>query len=515
MNVPSCSCLRLVLGDQLNLDHSWFDSENDDVLYVLAELHQEAAYVRHHVQKVAAFFLAMESFASTLEEQGHKVLYLDLDDSAAFDDLEALVVELARESGASRFEYQRPDEFRLVKQLEGICDALEIETACCDSEHFLLPFDEIDKQFEKGTAHRMEAFYRRMRRKLDILVDSEGEPEGGEWNYDEKNRKKLPQDQSLPSQELFGNDTSEVLKRIRRHEVETIGNDGDGKTDWPVNREQSLSLLTHFLEHGLPLFGPYQDAMTTRGWALFHSRLSFSMNTKMLSPAEVVSAVLDAWKDNDSVSLPSVEGFVRQIIGWREYMRGMYWANMPGYASHNELGHDSDLPGWYWSGDTRMACVAHAIGQSLDHAYAHHIQRLMVTGNFALLAGVDPDQVDQWYLGIYADAIEWVEMPNTRGMSQFADGGLVASKPYCSSGQYIKRMSDYCGDCHYKVGQRTGEQSCPFNSLYWHFLSRHESALSSNPRMAMPYRNWEKMDKEKKQQILETAENFLSDIENL
>lgn len=515
VKIPKCAKLRLVLGDQLNIRHSWFENPEEDVLYLVAELHQEATYTRHHVQKVAAFFLAMQAFAKTLSERGHHVLYLDLDQTAAFESLEALLKHLLRESGAQCFEYQRPDEYRLLSQLEKFCDSLDIPTQCRRSEHFLLRFGEIPQHFEKDKSHRMEAFYRRMRKSLRILVDEDGNPHGGEWNYDAENREKLPKDIDLPEPLLFGNSADEIHERLERHAIETIGRRGDGQVNWPVTREQSLELLEHFVSVLLPRFGPYQDALSKRDWVLFHSRLSFSMNTKMLSPAEVISAVLEAWGDSEGIPLSSVEGFIRQIIGWREFMRGMYWANMPEFGRTNALDHQRDLPGFYWDGDTRMACMAHAIGQSLDHAYAHHIQRLMVTGNFALLAGIDPDQVDDWYLGVYADAVEWVEMPNTRGMSQFADGGLIASKPYCASGQYIRRMGDHCSGCHYAVSKRSGEGSCPFNSLYWHFMSRNEQALSGNPRMAMPYRNWQRMGDEDKQDILETAERYLADLSSL
>ena len=515
MNIPACQTLRLVLGDQLSLAHPWFESPDEEVLYVVAELHQEATYVRHHVQKISAFFLAMQAFAAQLEKRGHQVRYLDLDDTGPFDDLPALIEHLVEGSGCKRFEYQRPDEYRLLSQLESVCDALDIESCVVRTRHFYVPFDQLDRHFEAGKAHRMEAFYRRMRKAEGLLVDSDGEPEGGDWNYDSKNREKLPDEQDLPDKPEFENDASEVVERLESHGINTIGRIPDKTVDWPVSREQSLELLDWFVSEALAQFGPYQDALSTRDWALFHSRLSFSLNTKMLSPREVIDAVVDAWRDDSDIPLSSVEGFVRQVIGWREYMRGMYWANMPGYADRNTLGHDAPLPDFYWSGDTKMACMKQAITASLDHAYAHHIQRLMVTGNFALLAGVNPDEVDEWYLGIYADAIEWVQLPNTRGMSQFADDGLIASKPYCSSGQYIRRMGDACDGCWYKVDQRSGERSCPFNSLYWHFLDRHREHFDNNPRMVMPYRNWDRMDDDKKAQILETAQARLEKIEGL
>lgn len=516
VKVPTCRVLRLVLGDQLDAEHSWFRSTDPDVLYVIAELHQEATYVRHHVQKIAAFFAAMAAFADALQKKGHRVRHLDLDETAAFADLPALLDRLIDASGAERFEYQRPDEYRLARQLAGYADDCAVEVRRFESEHFLVPFGEIPQWFPEGRQHRMEHFYRKLRRRLGILVDDEGRPEGGRWNYDADNRKKLPADEPLPEPLRFDNAVAEILERIARHDIPVIGAAPGETLDWPVDRSQSLRLLAHFTRHALARFGPYQDALTARDWLLFHSRLSFSLNSKMLSPAEVVEAALARWRERpDALPLSSVEGFVRQVLGWREFVRGVYWTHMPDYAGLNHFGNDRPLPGFFWTGETDMACMAQAIGQSLEHAYAHHIQRLMVTGNFALLAGIDPDAVDAWYLGIYIDAIEWVELPNTRGMSQFADGGIVGSKPYAASGNYIRKMGDHCADCRYRVDQRSGPDACPFNSLYWHFMVRHREELSGNPRIGMLYGSWDRMDAGRREAILETAEAQLENIEKL
>lgn len=516
MNVPACQRLRLVLGDQLDGAHPWYDDTDEDTLYVIAELHQEATYTRHHVQKVLAFFLAMAAFARRLEAAGHRVLHLDLDATTGFDDLPALLEHLLAESGAQCFEYQRPDEFRLLEQLSRFCDALEIPSQCVRSHHFLVPFDDIEDWFPSDRQQRMEHFYRRVRKQTGWLMDEEDKPVGGKWNYDVENRKAMPADVVPPEALVFDNPVNEARERLQRHDIETIGRlDGDTFA-WPIGRDQSLQLLAHFCEELLPCFGDYQDALTDRDWSLFHSRLSFSMNSKMLSPREVVEAVLDAWSgDRDRYPLAAVEGFVRQIIGWREFMRGIYWSRMPGYAELNALGHDRELPEFYWTGETKMACMKQAIDQSLEHAYAHHIQRLMVTGNFALLAGVHPDAVDAWYLGIYIDAIEWVEMPNTRGMSQFADDGVIASKPYVSSGNYINKMGDHCKGCHYDVKTKSGEGACPFNPLYWHFMDRHRERLENNPRIGMIYRSWDRMDDDKRAAVLDSAERLLDQLHTL
>lgn len=514
--------VRLILGDQLNIEHSWFQQVNDDVIYIIAELKQETDYVDSHIQKVVAFFSAMSYFAKELTQQGHQVLHLTLDDTAQFENLDGLLQHYVHEFDADKFEYQRPDEYRLLQQMAKL-KLTNVTKGCCDTEHFLFPFEEIETQFPQDKHIMMEHFYRRMRKRFNILLEDE-KPVGGKWNYDANNRKKLKKQDigNLPQPLMFANNISDILKRIERHHVKTIGG-VDSQLLWPVNRAQSLSLLAHFCQVCLPLFGQFQDAMTTEHdarWSLYHSRLSFSLNSKLLSPREVIDAALSAYEaskaqDKASIDIAQVEGFVRQILGWREYIRGVYWANMPAYANKNHYSANRQLPHYFWDGQTKMNCMKHAIGQSLEFAYAHHIQRLMITGNFCLITGIAPDQVDSWYLGIYVDAIEWVEMPNTRGMALFADGGIVGTKPYAASGSYINRMSDYCKGCHYQIKARSGEASCPFNSLYWRFMNLHRDELNRNPRMGMLYRSWDNMDEQDQQAILDTAEQRLMNLENL
>jgi deoxyribodipyrimidine photolyase-related protein len=361
----------------------------------------------------------------------------------------------------------------------------------------------------------MESFYRAMRKKHGVLMDGD-QPLTGQWNYDHDNRKKLPKGHVVAAPLLFENDVSELADLIQSSGINTIGRIDPKRFIWPVNREQSLRLLDYFVSECLPLFGTFEDAMTTSSWSIYHSRLSFAMNIKMLSPTEVIAAATLAWeKDMEKISFNQLEGFVRQILGWREFMRGVYWAHMPEYNQLNFLEHSTALPEWFWTGKTKMNCLKHAIGQSLDHAYAHHIQRLMVTGNFALLAGVNPDELDKWYLGIYIDALDWVEITNTRGMSQFADGGIVGTKPYVSSAAYIDKMSDYCGSCYYKKSEKVGERACPFNSLYWNFYDRHADKLKRNPRIGMMYKVWERMSQQDRTAILEQAEKNLERINEL
>ncbi|NRA42137.1 MAG: cryptochrome/photolyase family protein, partial [Pseudomonadales bacterium] len=407
-----------LLGDQLNIQHSWFSTVSADTLFVLAELPQEVEYCRHHHQKITAFFAAMQRFSEQLLEQGHDCLYLDLDSTAEMPkSLPALIEQLAEQYQVSEVCYQQPDEYRLSEQLRQWQSASNIDIQRVDSEHFLLAHDEIFTAFKPNTAMRMEAFYRRMRKRFQILMQDD-QPLGGQWNYDQANRQsfKAHDLETIPEPLVFSQCSQAIAERIERHNVNTIG-DAAETNRWPVDRPQALQLLAYFCTALLPQFGRFQDAMTQQSphaWSLYHSRLSFALNTKMLSPQEVIDAAVDAYENNASIDLAQVEGFVRQILGWREYMRGMYWINMPDYANRNALQAKQELPSWFWTGETRMQCLQQAIKQSLQFAYAHHIQRLMITGNFALLAGIDPDQVDAWYLGIYIDAIEWVEMPNTR-----------------------------------------------------------------------------------------------------
>jgi len=490
------------------------------VLYVIAEQYQEATYVKHHIQKIAAFFLAMQKFADALDAAGHNVLHLSLDDSAVFADLPALISELCEQYEASHFEYQRPDEYRLCKQLDDLDLAkANISKAFVETEHFIVPFDQLKNYFTAGKGTRLEGFYRKMRKAHNILMDGE-EPLGGQWNFDIENRSKLKKtDLSVIPQPLkFDNDIGDLLARLDKHKISHFGDIGDSLV-WPVNRKQSLELLDYFCQYGLANFGRFQDAMTANSehaWSLYHCRLSFAINAKIISPLTVINRAIEEFESRpDEISLAQIEGFVRQIIGWREFVRGIYWVNMPVYAETNALDAKRDLPDYFWSGDTKMRCMQQSLTQSLEYAYAHHIQRLMVIGNFCLLAGIDPNQVDRWYLGVYIDAIEWVEMPNARGMSQFADGGLIASKPYTASGSYINRMSDYCSACHYKVKQKVGQSACPFNSLYWHFMERHKDRFGNNARIGMVYRNLEKMDETLRHDTLERADWILDNLNDV
>ena len=513
--MPQPKTLRLVLGDQLNEKHSWFKQPDDTVTYVLMEIRQETDYVTHHIQKVVAFFAAMRAFARRLREGGHNVIYLTLDDPGNLQTIGDNLATLIERNQFTRFEYLLPDEYRLDLQLQQLTEELPVACQARDTQHFLTERGDLEEFFSGKKRYLMESFYRWMRKRHDILLDS-SKPVGGKWNYDLKNRRAYDNRVPIPRALLFENDVSGILETLRKQKVDTIGEIQSPTLIWPVTRSQSLDLLDHFVNNFLPEFGTYQDAMVLANWHLFHSRLSFAMNTKMLHPMEVIEAAIEAWENNPSrIEIQQIEGFVRQILGWREYMRGIYWALMPDLAAKNYFGHQAELPGFYWTGQTRMKCLQAAIGQSLKHAYAHHIQRLMITGNFALLAGVHPSAVDEWYLGIYIDAIQWVELPNTRAMSQFADGGSVATKPYVSSARYIHTMSDYCTTCQYRWNRRHGESACPFNSLYWDFFDRNRKRLENNARVGMMYRTWDRMKNDEKTHILDQAAAYRDNVNSL
>jgi deoxyribodipyrimidine photolyase-related protein len=507
--------LRLLLGDQLNINHSWFNDVNKNVIYVLMEVRSETDYAWHHIQKVIAFFAAMQQFAQLLKNKGHEVIYIKLNDDDNKQSFPENCDQLIKKHAVTHFQYQLPDEYRLDELIRKYTNSLQIPYTVFDTEHFLTSRNELRDFFVGKKTYLMESFYRYMRKKFDILMQG-SEPLTGKWNYDDANRKKLPLNHKATTPLTFNNNVDDIVFELNKSNIKTVGNIDPENFVWPINRKQSLGLLDFFVQECLPLFGTYQDAMTPQDWSLYHSRLSFSLNSKLISPLEVITKAVEEWKKRpDEIEYNQLEGFVRQIIGWREYMRGIYWMKMPGYASLNYFDHQNKLPDWYWTGKTKMNCLKHSIGQSLNYAYAHHIQRLMITGNFALLAGIHPDEVDKWYLGIYIDALEWVEITNTRGMSQFADGGIVGTKPYVSSAAYIDKMSHYCGGCYYNKAKKTGDKACPFNSLYWNFYDRHENKLSANPRISMMYTIWRKMKPDVKAELLVQADYYLKNINDL
>ena len=501
--------LRVVLGDQLSPSLSALsdlDPQRDVVL--MAEVMGECTYVPHHLKKITLVLSAMRHFAQALAAQGVRVRYIRLDDPANTQSLGGEVRRAVAELAPRHVVATEPGEHRVLTDMLGWTEELEIR----QDTRFICSIAEFRHWASGRRGLRMEFFYRDMRRRTGLLMTSAHEPEAGQWNFDAENRKRLPSGVPVPPRPGFSPDgvTQEVITMVRQHFTDGFG-ELDG-FDLPVTAADASAALADFITHRLPGFGDWQDAMQTGEPTLFHAVISPAMNIGLLDPLAVCKAVEAAWQAG-KVGLNGAEGFIRQIIGWREYVRGIYWLKMPEYADLNALQATRALPAFYWNGETNMSCIREVVLQIRHEAYAHHIQRLMVTGNFALLAGLDPDQVDAWYLAVFADAYQWVEMPNTRGMALFADGGIVGSKPYAASGAYINRMSDYCRGCHYDVKQATGPAACPFNFLYWDFIARHAERFASNVRMAMPLRNWERMDPVRRDTIRAQAAAFLTEMD--
>jgi deoxyribodipyrimidine photolyase-related protein len=496
--------LVLVLGDQLTPTVAGLraaDRARDAV--VMAEVTEEATYVSHHPKKIALFFAAMRKFAARLEADGWRVLYTRLDDPENAGSIPGELLRRAAETGAREVIATEPGEWRLIARLNDLPLTLRLH----EDDRFLASHAEFEAWADGRKQLRMEWFYRDMRRKTGLLMDGDA-PAGGQWNFDHDNRKPASADLFRTPPLTFAPDegVEEVLDLVEARFGSNFGTLRPfGFATDPAGAERALD---HFLSRHLPDFGTYQDAMLRGDRFLNHAVISAYINLGLLDPLQVCRHAESEWRAGRA-PLNSVEGFIRQIIGWREYVRGIYFLEGPEYASRNALGHTRALPSLYWGAETRMACLSHAVGQTREEGYAHHIQRLMVTGNFALLAGVDPAEVHEWYLAVYWDAIEWVEAPNTLGMSQFADGGLLGSKPYVSSGAYIDRMSDYCRGCAYDVKAKTGQGACPFNLLYWHFLDRHRARFEGNPRMAQMYRTWDRMDDGRRRTVIAEAGAFL------
>ncbi len=505
--------LCLVTGDQLSAELASLRALDRDADHVLmAELADEATYVQHHRKKTALIFSAMRHFARLLEDDGYRVFYRRFDPSADVRSFTDAVRAHLDEHDIEEIVLTWPGEWRVLDMFQSFEREFDVPVTVLEDDRFVSTPAEFADWAEDRKTLRMEFFYRSMRKRTGLLMD-DGEPVGEQWNYDAENRKKWTgePDPARPMQFTPDEITREVLEIVAEHF------DGFGEIDdfdLPVTTGQARRALAHFIEHALPCFGDFQDALPDNEDWLFHSRLSTSLNLGLLDPIEVCEAAEQAWRDGHA-PLNAVEGFIRQIIGWREFIRGVYWLKMPDYADENFFGVDRDLPGWYWTGDTDMRCLHRAIDATRRNAYAHHIQRLMVTGNFAMLLGVEPRQVADWYLAVYADAYEWVELPNVLGMAIYADGGSFASKPYAASGKYIQRMGDHCSNCRYAVGERTGENSCPFNALYWDFLMRNEDRLSDNGRMTMMYRNVERLKPADKAAITRRANWVRDNIETL
>ncbi|MFC4815852.1 cryptochrome/photolyase family protein [Flavobacterium sp. GCM10023249] len=505
--------LRLILGDQLNSNHSWFQEEDvSRYLYVLMEVKSETEYVLHHHQKVVAFFAAMRNFAEELRSKGFQVYYFKINDAVNHHSFEKNIQFLQSQFQVDALHYQLPDEYRLYQEFKNFKGLFPFEVKAFESEHFYCSLKEIADLVAEKKFYLLENFYRYLRKKFHVLVVND-KPIGGKWNFDSENRNKWKNQVTIPSALLFKNEVTDILDDLKEKEITTFGKQLP-VSNYPKSRKQALEQLNYFLKFLLPHFGTYQDAMHTEEALLFHSNLSFALNVKMISPKEVVQETENYfYQHQDTIALAQVEGFIRQILGWREYVRMVYWNKFEEVKTSNFLENNYPLPSVYWTGKSKMKCVSTCAQNSLDNSYAHHIQRLMVLGNYALLMETHPDEVDAWYLGVYVDAIEWVQLPNTRGMSQFADGGIVATKPYISSGNYIDKMSNYCLDCTYDKKTKIEEDSCPLNSLYWHFLDRNRNRFENNQRMKMMYALLNKMDKNELEKINQRAQ-FLIQTRN-
>ncbi|MCM2503506.1 cryptochrome/photolyase family protein [Aureimonas altamirensis] len=499
--------LRLVLGDQLSRSlSSLADLEDGDVV-LMAELADEATYVRHHQRKIAFLFSAMRHFAADLSAEGVHVDYMALDAEGNSGSFGGEVARALSRHAVDGIVVTESGEWRVQQMLESWEDAFGLPVDIRSDHRFLCPLADFSGMSGGGGPLLMETFYRAMRRHTSYLMDGD-RPVGGRWNFDAENREPLPPDTALPERPAYPPDTrtDAVLSLVRERFGNHFGRLDD--FDYPVTRRQAQGYLRWFIAEALPWFGTYQDAMVQGQPLLFHSHLSALLNCGLLLPRECCEAAIAAF-ESGMAPLNAVEGFVRQIIGWREFIRGIYWREMPGYDNRNSLRAKRPLPDFFWTGETEMNCMAQCIGETRDNAYAHHIQRLMVIGNFCLLAGLDPRQVQEWYLVVYHDAYEWVEMPNVVGMILHADDGLFATKPYAASGNYINRMSDYCGNCRYDVKQRTGEDACPFNYLYWDFMARNAAAFRGNRRMARTFSALESMDRAKVAAMRQDATIFL------
>ena len=503
--------LVLVLGDQLTPAIAALRAAPADAIVLMCEIAAEATYVRHHRKKIAFLFSAMRHFAEELRASGRTVDYVRLDDADAPQTMTQAVSAAIARHKAARLYATLPGEWRLMREMEGWPLDLQADVHLLEDDRFICSRAEFAGFARGRKALRMEYFYREMRRRTGLLMEGD-QPAGGRWNYDSENRKAADPDLFIPDVARFAPDaiTRDALDLVA---ARFQGHFGDMEPFWfAVTRAEAEQAFNLFLREGLPRFGDNQDAMLSGSAFLYHSVCSIYLNCGLLDPLAMCRAAEAEWRAGRA-PINAVEGYIRQIIGWREYVRGVYFLHDETYVDQNYLGATRPLPAFYWTGETRMNCLSHAIGQTIREAYAHHIQRLMVTGLFALLAGVAPREIHEWYLIVYADAYEWVEAPNVIGMSQYADGGYLASKPYAASGAYIDRMSDYCGACAYDVKAKAGARACPFNYLYWDFLARNRARLDRNPRIGPVYRAYDRFTDERRAEIAADASRFLSTLD--
>jgi len=502
--------LILVLGDQLSENNPALKSADpaQDTL-LLAEVAEEAAYVRHNRHKIALIFAAMRHFAKRLESAGFSVIYYQYADGKP--SLEAAVADALKTCGADSVCCCEPGEYRLQSAMTTWSKSLGVPVEVLEDTRFLSANADFAAWAEGRKQLRMEFFYREMRKRYGVLLEPDGKPAGDKWNYDSDNRKGWRAQEPVPERPAITRDaiTDTVLAEV---EAAFPDNPGDlAEFCYAVTHKDAQAQFDWFCEHALPLFGTYQDGLAEESPWLFHSLISMYLNIGLLEPLPVCQQVERAWRDG-RCSLAAAEGFIRQVLGWREYVRGIYWLMMPDYKQRNTFQAETPLPAFFWDANTDMRCLSQALAQSLDLGYGHHIQRLMVIGNFALLAGLDVEEVCDWYLAVYVDAFEWVELPNTLGMALHADGGVMASKPYAASGKYIQRQGNHCTQCKYNPAKTTGEGACPYNSLYWRFIDKHSDYLENNARMGLILANWRKKSPSERQAIVDWGDRVLAEV---
>ena len=503
--------LRIILGDQLSPKISSLrDADKDRDTILICEVQQEAFYVKHHKKKLVFIFSAMRHFANGLQEANYRVIYNRLDDAAPLSCFSDAVTRAAKMADFDEIVVTEPSEYRVLEEIKLWPDLLKLPVDIRPDTRFLASHSDFQSWSAGRKSLRMEYFYREMRKRYTILMEGD-QPIGGQWNFDSDNRKAPNSTIAIPDTFRSAPDdiTQDVCAMVERLFPDHMG--AATPFHFAVTTEDARAALQQFVAERLTYFGDYQDAMLQDEAWMFHAHIGLYLNTGLLLPLECIAAAEQAYHRNQA-PLNAVEGFIRQILGWREFVRGLYWQNMPGYETLNFFDAQRDLPDFYWTADTKMNCLRQSVQETIDHAYAHHIQRLMVLGNFALLAGILPAQVNDWFLSVYADAFEWVELPNVSGMALFADGGQLASKPYASGGGYINKMSNYCKGCSYSVTAKNGPKACPFNYLYWDFLDRNRSKLRANPRVGMMYRVYDRMDAEKQQAIRSDAAQFFKDL---
>ncbi|TQV67278.1 cryptochrome/photolyase family protein [Exilibacterium tricleocarpae] len=503
--------LRLILGDQLSHTISCLsdcDKQADTIL--ICEVWEEATYVKHHKKKIAFIFSTMRHFAQELTEAGYQVDYIKLDDPGNTGSFTGEVERAIHRHRPEQVVATFPGEYRVLEGMHSWPELFQIDLVIREDERFLCSREDFESWAAGRKQPRMEYFYREMRKRYSILMDGDS-PAGDRWNFDAENRLSPSRKLAVPTPYHCEPDavTREVMALVEDRFADHFGD--LSPFGFAVTRTQAFESFALFVKERLPFFGDYQDAMLQAEPWMYHAHCSFYLNCGLLDPLECVRIVEQAYRDGQA-SLNAAEGFIRQIIGWREYVRGIYWLKMPDYAEENFFETRRSLPAFFWDGDTSMNCMRQCIEETKHNAYAHHIQRLMVIGNFSLLCGLDPDAVNEWYLIVYADAYEWVELPNVSGMILYADGGYLASKPYAASGAYINKMSNYCQSCHYNVKEKTGPQACPFNYLYWDFLHRNREKLHRNPRLAMIYKTLDRMQEQKVKTLQRDADVFLRSL---